>query len=200
MRTRVLAIATFLGICSLAVAAPTATASASRQTPAKIISPSQALDSELGLIEGEMMGAVRAMPEDKFSFAPTPSIFAPSQQTQFQGVRTFGQQAIHVAQANYSFFAALSGLKPGVNIGAMEKLTSKGDIVAALAGSFRFGHEAIASLTPANAFQVLQTNEPGLQTRATLAAFAIAHANDHYGQIVEYLRMNGMVPPASSGH
>lgn len=200
MRTRVLAIATFLGICSLAVAAPTATASASRQTPAKIISPSQALDSELGLIEGEMMGAVRAMPEDKFSFAPTPSIFAPSQQTQFQGVRTFGQQAIHVAQANYSFFAALSGLKPGVNIGAMEKLTSKGDIVAALAGSFRFGHEAIATLTPANAFQVLQTNEPGLQTRATLAAFAIAHANDHYGQIVEYLRMNGMVPPASSGH
>ncbi|MFP5248228.1 MAG: DinB family protein, partial [Acidobacteriota bacterium] len=66
--------------------------------------------------------------------------------------------------------------------------------------SFRFGHKAIATLTPANAFEVLHSNEPGLQTRATLAAFAIAHANDHYGQMVEYLRMNGMVPPASAGH
>ncbi|MFP5206602.1 MAG: DinB family protein [Acidobacteriota bacterium] len=200
MRIRVLAIGTFLGICSLALAAQTAPAGASRQTSARVISPSQALDSELGLIEGEMMGAVRAMPEDKFSFAPAPAIFAPSQPTQFQGVRTFAQQATHVAEANYSFFAALSGLKPGVDIGAIEKLTRKDDIVAALAGSFRFGHKAIATLTPANAFEVLHSNEPGLQTRATLAAFAIAHANDHYGQMVEYLRMNGMVPPASAGH
>jgi uncharacterized damage-inducible protein DinB len=200
MRTRILAIATFLGICSLAVAAQTATAGASRKTPARVISPSQALNSQLGMIEGEMMGAVRAMPEDKFSFAPSSSIFAPTQQTQFQGVRTFAQQATHVAQANYSFFAALSGLKPGVDIGAIGKLTSKDDIVAALAGSFSFGHKAIATLTPANAFQVLQSNEPGLQTRATLAAFAIAHDNDHYGQMVEYLRMNGMIPPASAGH
>jgi uncharacterized damage-inducible protein DinB len=200
MRTRVLAIGAVLGICSLAAAAQMGSARHSRQTATGVIAPSQALDSELGMIEHEMMGAVRAMPAGKFAFAPGSAIFVPSQQTEFQGVRTFAQQATHVAQANYSFFAALSGLKPDVDVRAIGNLTRKEDVVAALAGSFRFAHQAIGTLTPANAFEVVRTPEPGLQTRATMAAFGIAHANDHYGQMVEYLRMNGIVPPASAGH
>ena len=70
--------------------------------------------------------------------------------------------------------------------------------MAALAGSFAFAHKAIATLTPANSFEVVKLEEPGLFTRSTLAEFAVAHANDHYGQMVEYLRMNGLVPPASA--
>ena len=81
---------------------------------------------------------------------------------------------------------------------AILKLTKKDDVVAALAGSFAFAHKAIATLTPANAFEVIKSPEPGFQTRATLAAFGIAHCWDHYGQMVEYLRMNGIVPPASA--
>jgi hypothetical protein len=81
---------------------------------------------------------------------------------------------------------------------AFAKMTSKEDSVAALAGSFAFGHKALATLTAANAFEVLKTPEPGIQTRSTFAGFAISHANDHYGQMVEYLRMNGLVPPASA--
>jgi hypothetical protein len=50
----------------------------------------------------------------------------------------------------------------------------------------------------ANAFEVIKSPEPGFATRATLAGFLISHANDHYGQMVEYLRMNGLVPPASA--
>ena len=91
----------------------------------------------------------------------------------------------------------LSGLKPDVDMKAIGSLTSKDDAVAALAGSFAFGHKAIATLTAANAFEVLKVPEPGIQTRSTLAGFAISHANDHYGQMIEYLRMNGIVPPAS---
>ncbi len=199
MRIRTLAIGAVLGIGSLALAAQAGSAGNGQQPVAGTIAmPSQALDSELSLIEREMMSAVKAMPAEKFSFAPSAAIFVPAQTTEYEGVRTFAQQATHVAQANYSLYSIVSGLKPDVDVRALGKLTSKDDVVAALAGSFRFGHKAIATLTPANAFEVVKTQEPGLQTRATLAAFGIAHANDHYGQIVEYLRMNGIVPPASA--
>lgn len=166
--------------------------------PGTIVTPASALDSELTIIEREMMSAVNAMPADKFAFAPSAAIFVPAQPTQFGTVRTFAQQATHVAEANYFFFLTLSGLKPDVDMQSLTKLTKKEDVVAALAGSFAFGHKAIATLTAANAFEVIKTPEPGLQTRASFAAFAIAHANDHYGQMVEYLRMNAIVPPASA--
>jgi uncharacterized damage-inducible protein DinB len=145
-----------------------------------------------------MMGAVKAMPEDKFGFAPSAAIFAPGQTTEFATVRTFAQQATHVAQANYFMFGYLTGLKPDVDVKAIGSLTKKDDVVAALQASFAFGHKAIAGLTVANAFEVIKTPEPGLQTRSTFAGFAIGHSNDHYGQMVEYLRMNGLVPPASA--
>jgi len=174
------------------VGAPSAPAAGTIATPA------QAFDSQLSLIEGEMMGAVKAMPADKFDFAPSAAIFVPGQRTEFATVRTFAQQATHVAEANYFFYGIISGLKPDVDPRAILKLTRKDDVVAALAGSFAFAHKAIATLTPANSFEVIQSPEPGFQTRATLAAFGIAHCFDHYGQMVEYLRMNGIVPPASA--
>ncbi|HTW95535.1 MAG TPA: DinB family protein [Tepidisphaeraceae bacterium] len=199
MRIRILAIGAVLGMGSLAVAAQMGSAGKGMQPAVgTIATPSRAFDSQLSVIEWEMMGAVKAMPAEKFSFAPTTAIFVPGQQTEFQGVRTFAQQATHVAEANYFFYGIVSGLKPDVDVRAIEKLTKKEDVVAALAGSFQFAHKAIATLTAANAFEVVKSPEPGFQTRATLAAFGIAHANDHYGQIVEYLRMNGLIPPASA--
>jgi uncharacterized damage-inducible protein DinB len=199
MRIRVLAIGTVLGISSLAVAAQTEPANTGPlPSPGTIATPSQAFDSQLTLIEQEMMSAVKAMPAEKYSFSPSPAIFVPDRKTEFQGVRTFAQQVTHVAEANYFFYGIVSGLKPDVDTSSIEKLTKKEDAVAALAGSFRFAHKAIATLTAANAFEVIKSPEPGFQTRATLAAFGIAHAFDHYGQIVEYLRMNGLIPPASA--
>lgn len=165
---------------------------------AKVVSPAEAVNSQLSLIEGEMMGAVKAMPAEKYGFAPSASIFVAGQKTEFPSVRTFAQQATHVAQANYFFFSSISELKPDVDTNALAKLTSKDEVVAALAASFAFGHKAIGTLTAKNAFEVLKSPEPGLQTRATLSTFAVAHAFDHYGQMVEYLRMNGVVPPASA--
>jgi uncharacterized damage-inducible protein DinB len=163
-----------------------------------IATPAAAFDSQLKVIEWEMMGAVKAMPADKYDFAPSAAIFVPAQKTEFATVRTFGQQATHVAEANYFFALTFSGLKPDVDVQGIEKLTKKDDIVAALAGSFAFAHKAMATLTPANAFEVIKSPEPGLGTRGTLASFCVSHAFDHYGQMVEYLRMNGIVPPASA--
>ncbi|MDR3799248.1 MAG: DinB family protein [Terracidiphilus sp.] len=180
------------------------TAMAQMGTPAKgpeigtIATPAVAFDSQLSVIEGEMMSAVKAMPADKFDFAPSQAIFVPGQKTEFATVRTFAQQATHVAEANYFFYNIVSGLQPDRDPRAILKLTNKDDVVAALAASFAFAHKAIATLTPANAFEVIKSPEPGFQTRATLASFGISHCWDHYGQMVEYLRMNGIVPPASA--
>jgi uncharacterized damage-inducible protein DinB len=192
-----MAICCLLGLGSM-VAAAQAGVAASGPAAGTIAAPADALDSQLSIIEFEMMGAVKAMPADKFDFAPSQAIFVPGQKTEFATVRTFAQQATHVAQANYFFYSAVSGLKPDVDMDGLPKLTKKDDVVAALAGSFAFAHKAIATLTPANAFEVVKLPEPGLWTRGTLAAFGVAHAFDHYGQMVEYLRMNGIVPPASA--
>jgi hypothetical protein len=164
---------------------------------AQMITPADAINAQLRIMEGEMMGLVKAMPADKYDFAPSQAIFAPGQKTEFDTVRNFGQQAAHVAQANYFLFSTASGLKPDVDVAVIGKMTKKDEIVAALAGSFDFGHKAIATLTAANAFEVVKSPEAGTMTRGTLSTFTVAHAFDHYGQLVEYLRMNGIVPPAS---
>ena len=197
MRVQQLAAICVLGFCSLVAAAQMA-GGGNAPAPGTTATPAKAFDSQLSLIEDEMMGAVKAMPADKYEFAPSASIFVPGQKIEFDKVRTFAQQATHVAEANYFFYNIVSGLKPDVDVKGIEKLTKKEDVVAALAGSFAFAHKAIATLTAANAFEVIKSPEPGFQTRATLASFGISHCWDHYGQMVVYLRMNGIVPPASA--
>ena len=157
------------------------------------VNPAQAEDKLLSVLEQEMMGVAEAMPADKFNFAPMSEAMAGSK---FDGVRTFAQEATHVAQANYYFFMSLGGPKPTADVKGIGDLKSKDEIVAALKGSFAYGHQAIATITPTNAFQAIQGAD-GMNTRATVASFAVAHGYDHYGQMVEYLRMNGIVPPGS---
>ncbi len=196
MRVRLLLACCLLGMASLT--APAQMGASNAPAVGTIAAPSTAFDSQLSLIEDEMMGLVKAMPAEKYGFAPSASIFVPGQKTEFATVRTFAQQATHVAEANYFFYNIVSGIKPDVDVRGIEKLTKKEDVVAALAGSFAYAHKAIATLTPANAFEVIKSPEPGFQTRGTLASFGISHAFDHYGQMVVYLRMNGIVPPASA--
>jgi uncharacterized damage-inducible protein DinB len=155
--------------------------------------PSRAIDAMLTSFESELMGAVKAMPADKYDFAPQTSMIPGSK---FDGVRTFAAQIQHVAQANYSFYSLVGGMKPDVDVKAIGSITKKDDLVAALAASFAFAHKAVATITPANAFVTIKGAD-GMNTRATLATFGVAHGFDHYGQIVEYLRMNGIIPPAS---
>ncbi|HEX4757444.1 MAG TPA: DinB family protein [Terracidiphilus sp.] len=198
MRVRLMAACCVVGMSSLVAMGQMGASSAKGPEAGTVATPAATVDSELGMIEHEMMGAVKAMPAEKFGFAPSAAIFAPSQTTEFATVRTFAQQATHVAQANYFFYMTISGLKPDVDVRGIGKLTAKDDVVGALAASFAFGHKAIATLTPENAFEVVKISEPGLQTKSTLATFAVSHCFDHYGQMVEYLRMNGIVPPASA--
>lgn len=164
-----------------------------KTAPAAMVEPSKSFDALLKIYEGEMMDLVNAMPADKYDFAPSQAIFKPEQSTKYEGVRTFGQMVGHVAQANYYFYGAAGGGKPDVDVKAIGSMKSKDELVKALAASFAFAHQQIANLAAQNAFASVK----GDQTKASLVAFGIAHGFDHYGQLAEYLRMNGIVPPAS---
>ena len=161
--------------------------------PGTPVDPAKSLDASLTRLENLWMGAAQAMPADKYGFAPSAAIFVPAQKVQYDGVRTFAQIVTHTIQANYNAFAAIGGIKPDVDTKAIGDLKQKDDIVKALAATFAFAHKAVANVTAANAFQSVR----GLQTPASMFAGAIGHAEDEYGQAVEYLRMNAIVPPAS---
>ena len=154
------------------------------------------LDHEIGSVETLILEAAEAMPGEKFNFSPE-SLKIPG--SDYKGVRTFAQQVKHVAASNYAIWSPLTGDKfPADFMGGNgpEKLKSKADIIQFLKDSFALGHKAAATLTPEN---VLQPTDGSKSLRLHRATFAVAHAFDHYGQMVEYLRMNGIVPPASRG-
>ncbi|QNI37629.1 DinB family protein [Edaphobacter albus] len=167
------------------------------------IEPAKSFDSVLTLFENQFMGVANAMPAEKYGFAPSAAIFVPSQKSDYlspnnQGVRTFGQMVAHVAQANYFFASQVSGQKPDVDVKAIANMKDKDQIVAAVQGSFAFAHKAMATLTTQNAFESVTFKPLGPDaTRTSVAGFLVAHGFDHYGQLAEYLRMNGIIPPAS---
>jgi len=163
--------------------------------PGSAVDPAKTFDAAVSGIERNWMGVAQAMPADKYNFAPSAAIFVAGQKVQYDGVRTFAQIVTHTIQANYNSFASIGGIKPDVDTAAIAKLTSKDDIVKALADTFAFAHKAVANVTAANAFLSVR----GTQTPVSMLAGAVGHANDEYGQAVEYLRMNGLVPPASAG-
>jgi hypothetical protein len=152
-------------------------------------------DHTLSGVEKEVVSGAEAMPDDKFNFAPT--------QGEFKGARTFAQQIKHVAAVNYMFGAAIMSEKPPVNIGSEngpDNMTSKADIVKFLKDSFAYLHKALATLDENNILgQVQSPFGPNKISRLGLTNIAISHPFDHYGQMAVYLRMNGIVPPASRG-
>jgi hypothetical protein len=152
------------------------------------------VDREISTIEMQILNAAEAMPEDKFNFTPE-SLNIPGEE--YKGVRTFAVQVKHVASSNYFIWSPLTGDKVPESIkdgNGPADLKSKADIIRFLKDSFALGHRAAATLTAEN---MLQTPGNSKSTRLHLANFGVAHAYDHYGQMVEYLRMNGIVPPAS---
>jgi hypothetical protein len=195
MRLRGLSVLVILSSCTLASSAQTASMAAN-PAPGAQMSPVQAQDELLNLFEQEFMAVAKAMPANKYSFAPAASNFAPGQGAKYDGVRTFAQQIAHVSQANYFFASKIRGEEMPIAAQNIGKLTAKDDLLKAAADSFAYAHQSIATITPENAYAAFDGLD-GIHTRATLASFIAAHGYDHYGQMVEYLRMNGIVPPGS---
>jgi len=156
---------------------------------------SQIEDRLVSNVEGEFVPAADAMPEDKYSFAPTNG--------EFKGVRTFAQQVKHVAAVNYMVGAAILEEKPPVELGGEngpDTMTSKADIMKFTKNSFAYLHKALSSITEKNETDMIKSPfGEGKVTRLGIATLVLWHNFDHYGQMVEYLRMNGIIPPASRG-
>ena len=153
----------------------------------------QLLDRNVSNFEREFVPAADAMPEDKFGFAPTNG--------EFKGVRTYAQQIKHVAAVNYELAAAILEEKPPADIGdesGPASVTSKADILKYLKESFEYVHKAIASIDEKNVTETVKSPfGEGKVSRLGLAMAVSTHGSDHYGQMVIYLRMNGIIPPAS---
>jgi hypothetical protein len=152
------------------------------------------LDRQLTNIEKTVVPAADAMPDAKYDFAPT--------QGEYKGVRTFGAEVKHMAVANYALGAGILGEKPPVDLGGgpdgPANITSKADIMKFLNDSFVYAHKAVNSITEANILEPIKSPfGTNMTTRLGLAVSLISHPYDHYGQMVEYLRMNSIIPPAS---
>jgi hypothetical protein len=153
----------------------------------------QVLDHSVAGVESEFASAAGAMPEDKFSFAPTNG--------EFKGVRTFAQQVKHVAAINYMVGAAILAEKPPIELGGEdgpESVKTKAEIEAFLKGSFAYLHKAVGTINDGNLLSPIKSPfSQSMVTRLGMATLIVGHCFDHYGQMVEYLRMNGIIPPAS---
>jgi hypothetical protein len=155
----------------------------------------QIYDQQVGTIDREVLGLVQAMPADKFDFAPTDGTFT--------GVRTFALQARHDATMIWRISASVLGEKPPIDTGAgdngPDSLKTKDQIVAYFRDAIAYAHKSMQSITKENMLdQVPSAFGPGMTTRLAMAAFLGLHSYDHYGQMVVYARMNGVVPPASA--
>ena len=157
---------------------------------------SAAMDSEIDKIQDQFLAAVEAMPEDRFDFTPE-SLNV--QGAELRGVRSFAMQVRHVAADNFAIWAPLTGRPEPAGIHAPngpEEMKTRADIMKFLRESFAFSHQAVAGISSENA--LAKVDFRGNQvTRLSLAVLALTHINDHYGQLVEYLRLSGVVPPSS---
>jgi uncharacterized damage-inducible protein DinB len=188
------------GPCLLALLllAPASSASAQHRagTAARdSVKDQHAFEVLLGVVEKNVVSSGEAMPADKFGFAPT--------EGEFKDVRTFGRQLKHLAATNYILAAAALGQEPPADAGdeaGPDTVRTKEQVLSYVRGSFAALRRACAAIGDPS-IAVKSSPISPLQgqsaTRPALIAEALIHAYDHYGQMVVYLRMNGVVPPAS---
>ena len=192
----------FLAVLAMATGALGQQAAKPAATPAPAPTIGSVIDREVSTLEREFVGAAEAMPDDKFNFAPGSLNIGGSE---YKGVKTFAEEVRHVAATNFALWTPVTGDKPPIETtedNGPPQLKTKAEIIKYLKDSFAQGHKAAKLLTSESAALALIPNPfgQGQTTKLFVTSFAVAHAFDHYGQMVEYLRMNGIIPPASRGN
>lgn len=161
------------------------------QPPATI---ADSVAGPLRVVEGQLLGVAEAMPESKYSFVPSGGNFA--------GVRSFGEQIKHAACSQFAFFNEIEGKTPPPECekGGPSKAATKAELIRYLRDSFDYGNRILAAMDAKNLLDRVDGPYAGPNTRLGMAVTAVWHMTDHYGQLVEYLRMNGIVPPATQNY
>lgn len=157
---------------------------------------SPAIERQFNKIENDILTAAEAMPENRFNFSPESLHIANSN---LKGVRTFAGQIMHLATDNILIWSAVTGdsIRPDIeDVNGPRNITTKKEIIAYLKSSFAIGRKAMLTLTAQNAMDMIDFRWRKLP-RLDLVFYALTHANEHYGQMAIYLRMCGIVPPAT---
>lgn len=185
MKATIVAASLFLTAFSLAPGA-IPTRAQQEEIPKNI---AESVGGALRWTEGQFLSVAEAMPEAKYGFIPTAG--------EFKGVRSFAEQVKHVACANFAFFNEIEGKTPPEHCekGGPAPAKTKAELVKYLRDSFEYGNRVLGTITAQNALSRVEGPYAGPNTRLGIAVTAVWHIADHYGQIVEYLRMNGIVPP-----
>jgi uncharacterized damage-inducible protein DinB len=158
---------------------------------------SSILDRQLSGIEKEVMGAAEAIPENKYDFSPATSNIPGDFKTP-EPVRTIAQQFTHLGGALELYSSAILGEKRAGDDSGPTNVKTKSDVVSYLKGAFAKAHSAIKTITEQNATEEIAAPFGNRKiTRLALAVGMIGHSNNHYGQLIEYMRMNSIVPPES---
>jgi hypothetical protein len=165
-------------------------------SPAAAPTMAQIINRQLGGVERELVPLAEAMPEDKFNFAPTNG--------EFKGVRTFASMVKHIAVTNVLMASAMNGQAPPKltdeeNDNGPADIKTKAQIVQYLKDSFAMLHKAADGTNESNIMTPVPNPFGGKNPAFRLGLFIsnVGHSRDHYGQLVEYLRDNGIIPPAS---
>ena len=149
----------------------------------------ESVSGTLQFAEGNFLGLAEAMPADKYSYIPAGG--------NFDGVRSFGEQVKHVACAQFAFFKEFEGKKPPEDCekGGHDPAKTKTELIRYLQDSFDYSNRVLATLTATNALDRVEGRYAGPNTKLGISVIAVWHITDHYGQLVAYLRLNGIVPP-----
>ncbi len=142
-----------------------------------------AVKGQFAQIRNSVTRTAEKVPEDVYAFKPTPE------------VRSLGQLVAHIADGNNSICGAASGMKPTGQTGIEKSVTGKAALQKALADSFAFCEQAMAAMDDAKGAEM--TKFMGMQPRLMVLAFNNSHLNEHYGNLVTYMRLKGIVPPSS---
>jgi len=169
-----------------------AQASAKQPTAAPADIPqsiAESVGSTLEFAEGNFLAVAEAMPEEKYSFVPTAG--------NFDGVRSFAEQVKHVACAQFAFFNEFEGKQPPADCekGGHDAAKTKAELIKYLKDSFDYSNRVLTTLTAKNALDRVEGRYAGPNTKLGISVASVWHITDHYGQLVEYLRMCGGVPP-----
>jgi hypothetical protein len=193
---RLLRVATLLVTCGIALFSVGKSGTPQNSTTKEAAPPddipksiAESVSGTLQFAERNFLDLAEAMPEDKYSYIPTVG--------KFDDARSFGEQVKHVACAQFAFFNEFEGKEPPAECekGGHDPAKTKAELIKYLKDSFDYSNHILATLTANNALDRVEGRYAGPNTKLGISVVAVWHITDHYGQLVEYLRLNGIVPP-----
>ena len=162
----------------------------------QLSSYSTAIERQFNKIESDLMAGAQAMPEDKFNFTPESLDIKNSD---FKGVRTFARQIMHLATDNILIWSAITkdSVRTDIkDVNGPKNITTKAAILQYLKSSCDEGRKAMSMISEKTAMETISFRGQNL-AKLDLVFYALTHSNEHYGQMVVYLRMCGIIPPPS---